>query len=66
MEIYTQKGERVRSKSEKTLADYFYYHGIPYKYECPLLLKGFGIIYPDFTFLTRRSQKEMGYFLVSD
>lgn len=59
MEIYTQQGERVRSKSEKILADYFYYHGIPYKYECPLLLKGFGIIYPDFTFLTRRSQKEM-------
>lgn len=36
MEIYTQKGERVRSKSEKILADYFYYNNISYKYECPL------------------------------
>lgn len=34
--ILTQKGERVRSKSEKILADYFYQHNIPYKYEKPL------------------------------
>ena len=59
IEIYTQKGERVRSKSEKILADYFYYHGIPYKYEYPLLLKGYGVIYPDFTFLSPKSRQEM-------
>lgn len=59
MEIYTQRGERVRSKSEKILADYFYYHGIPYKYECPLLLRGYGVIYPDFTFLSPKSRQEM-------
>ena len=53
MEIYTQKGERVRSKSEKILADYFYYNNISYKYECPLKLNGYGIIYPDFTFYLR-------------
>ncbi len=59
IEIYTQKGERVRSKSEKILADYFYYHGISYKYEYPLLLKGYGVIYPDFTFLSPKSRQEM-------
>ena len=31
--ILTEKGERVRSKSEKILADYFYRKGIEYKYE---------------------------------
>lgn len=58
-EIYTQKGERVRSKSEKILADYFYYHNIAYKYECPLRLKGFGTVYPDFTFLSKKKRKEI-------
>ena len=57
--ILTQKGERVRSKSEKILADYFYQNGIPYKYEMPLYLKGLGVIHPDFTFLSRRNQKEI-------
>lgn len=58
-EIYTQRGERVRSKSEKILADYFYYHGIVYKYECPLVLKGVGKVYPDFTFLSKRTGQEI-------
>ena len=59
VEIYTQNGERVRSKSEKILADYFYYHNIPYKYECPLKLKGYGVVYPDFTFLSKKTGKEI-------
>ena len=57
--ILTEKGERVRSKSEKIMADYFYRNGIEYKYECPLYLKGVGIIYPDFTFLSRKSGEEI-------
>ena len=57
--IYTKKGERVRSKSEKMLADTFYENGIEYKYECPLKLRGFGTIYPDFTFLRKRDGKEL-------
>ena len=57
--ILTEKGERVRSKSEKIMADYFYRNGIEYKYECPLYLKGAGIIYPDFTFLSRKSGEEI-------
>lgn len=57
--ILTERGERVRSKSEKIMADYFYRNGIEYKYECPLYLKGMGIVYPDFTFLSRRTGEEM-------
>ena len=53
--ILTEKGERVRSKSEKIMADYFYRNGIEYKYECPLYLKGMGIVYPDFTFLSKKT-----------
>ena len=55
--ILTEKGERVRSKSEKILADCFYKKGIPYKYEQPLYLKGVGIVYPDFTFLSRKTRQ---------
>ena len=53
--ILTEKGERVRSKSEKILADYFYRNKIAYKYECALHLKGYGMVYPDFTFLSRKT-----------
>ena len=57
--ILTEQGERVRSKFEKILADYFYRNGIPYKYEHPLFLKGFGIVHPDFTFLSRKTKQEV-------
>ena len=57
--ILTEKGERVRSKSEKILADYFYRNKIIYKYECPLYLKGYGIVHPDFTFLSRKTKQEI-------
>jgi hypothetical protein len=57
--IYSAKGERVRSKSEKILADTFLKMGIEYKYECPIELKGYGVVYPDFTFLSRKTGKEI-------
>ena len=57
--ILTEKGERVRSKSEKIMADYFYRNGIEYKYECPLYLKGVGTVYPDFTFLSKKTNEEI-------
>lgn len=56
--ILTERGERVRSKSEKIMADYFFHHGISYKYEKPLYLRGFGTVYPDFTFLSQKTYKE--------
>ena len=57
--ILTEKGERVRSKSEKIMADYFYRSGIPYHYEKPLYLNRFGIVHPDFTFLSKASGQEI-------
>lgn len=57
--ILTENGERVRSKSEKILADYFYRQNILYKYEKPLYLKGYGTVYPDFTFLSSKTGKEI-------
>ena len=56
-EIYTEKKERVRSKSEKIIADMLYHKNIPYKYECPINLKGLGMIYPDFTCLRLTDRK---------
>ena len=57
--ILTDKGERVRSKTEKIMADYFYHHGIEYKYECPLHLKDGRVVYPDFTFLSPKTYEEI-------
>lgn len=57
--IYTNKGERVRSKSEKILADKFFELGIDYKYECPLKLKDGSIIHPDFTFINPHTCDEI-------
>ena len=53
---YTEKGERVRSKSEVIIADTLYHEGIPYKYECPLNLGGM-TVYPDFTVLNVRTRR---------
>ena len=58
---YTIKGERVRSKSEKIIADELYRHGIPYKYELPIELEVWNkkiTIYPDFTVLNKRTGKK--------
>lgn len=58
-EIYTEKGERVRSKSEKIIADMLHRKGILYKYEAPLMLHGIGVVYPDFTILKLQERKEI-------
>lgn len=55
--IITEKGEIVRSKSEKILADKLYMMQIPYIYELPLYLEGYGYIKPDFTVLNRKNRK---------
>lgn len=57
--IITNSGIRVRSKSEKIMADYFDSIGLVYKYERPLKLKSYGTIYPDFTFLSKKTGKEI-------
>lgn len=60
---YTEKGERVRSKSEVIIANMLNALNIPYKYECPLKL-GDITIYPDFTILDvdERREKYLEHF----
>lgn len=57
-EIYTQKNERVRSKSEKIIADCMNQYDVPYRYEKPLKL-GNLTLYPDFTILNKKTRSEM-------
>lgn len=54
----TDRGEKVRSKSEALIANLLYSEGVPYKYECPLILGGHRI-YPDFTLLDIRRNREL-------
>lgn len=54
----TNRGERVRSKSEQIIANRLFERGVPYKYECPIRLDGFGKIYPDFTVLNLQTKRE--------
>lgn len=60
-EIYSARGERVRSKSEKIIADTLDRYDIPYRYEYPLEFKGERTLYPDFNVLNRRTRQE--YYL---
>ncbi len=54
--MITDRGERVRSKSELAIANALNRMNIPYRYECPLELKNGRIIYPDFTVLNVRTR----------
>lgn len=58
-EIITERGERVRSKSEKIIADKLYALGVPYRYEYPIILGGNIKIYPDFTILKMPTREEV-------
>lgn len=58
-EFITERGERVRSKSEKIIADKLYALGIPYRYEYPLMLEGNIKLYPDFTILRMSTREEV-------
>lgn len=57
VELYTDGGEGVRSKSEKILADWLFHAGIPYVYEPELELADGSRIYPDFALLHKRKRK---------
>lgn len=57
-EYYTDKGERVRSKTEILIANALNKYNVPYRYECPLYLQGYGWIHPDFMVLNVRLRKE--------
>lgn len=57
--IITDRGERVRSKSEKIIADKLNSLNIPYRYEYPLHLDKDITIHPDFTILKMPKRKEI-------
>ncbi|MCR4903384.1 MAG: hypothetical protein K6A23_11050 [Butyrivibrio sp.] len=52
----SDRGERVRSKSEVLIANLLNSFNIPYKYECPLFVNG-RKIHPDFTILKMPERK---------
>ena len=56
-EFYTQKGEKVRSKSEIIIADRLASLGIPYHYEEKLVLQNGQEVYPDFTLLNVKNRQ---------
>ena len=56
----TQKGLRVRSKSEMLIAERLDAKGIPYKYEYPVELQ-YGTVHPDFKILRLSDRKELYY-----
>lgn len=58
--ITTDRGEKVRSKSEKIIADYLYHNNIPYKYEKSLQLNS-KRFFPDFTILSSKT-KDVKYW----
>ncbi len=58
-EFYAMRGERVRSKSEKIIADTLLATPVPYRYEPPLtIIKGQKPWRPDFLVLNKRTRKE--------
>ena len=57
-EFYTDRGERVRSKSEVLIANELYRHGIPYRYEFPVYSNGVILAAPDFNCLNVRLRKD--------
>ena len=70
-DYHTYRGERVRSKSEKIIADELERQGIPYHYEMPLLLRVDGQMkefHPDFTVMniTTGEVKYMEHFGMMD
>jgi len=58
-ELTTERGEQVRSKSELIIANLLNKHEVPYRYEYPLQIKEWGIIYPDFTILDIKTRTEV-------
>lgn len=56
-EFFSDKGERMRSKSEVLIANSLFHRGILYKYEYPIILNNGKTRYPDFTILNMKRRK---------
>lgn len=57
-EYYTDKGERVRSKSEVIIANKLFSNGVPYRYEFPIYKDGKVVSNADFLCLNVARRKE--------
>ena len=57
-EFYSDKGERMRSKSEVLIANELRKRGVPYHYEKPIILDTDVVWHPDFTILNVETRKE--------
>ena len=57
-EYYTDRQERVRSKSEILIANALLKNGVPYRYEPALFLEDGSVIHPDFQVVNVRIRKE--------
>lgn len=57
--FYSDKGERMRSKSEVLIANALNKMNIAYKYECPIVRKNGELLYPDFTVLDAKRRRIM-------
>lgn len=57
-EFYSDRGERVRSKSEIIIANKLLRMKVPYRYECPVRMFDGKMVHPDFTCLNVRTRKE--------
>ena len=55
--ILSKNGLCVRSKSELIIVEMLDSLNVPFLYECPVVLKGWGTVYPDFTVLNVRLRK---------
>ena len=55
----TNRGEYVKSKSEKIIADRLNERNIPYRYEAELVLDEGVIIHPDFTLINMKTRNEV-------
>ncbi|MDO4513937.1 MAG: hypothetical protein Q4B72_07865 [Lachnospiraceae bacterium] len=57
-EFYSDRGERVRSKSEIIIANKLLRMKVPYRYECPVRMFDGKMVHPDFICLNVRTRKE--------
>lgn len=57
--IMSLDGQRMRSKSETMIAACLKERGVPYLYEKPLRLAGFGTVHPDFTLFDPLTREEV-------
>ena len=55
---YTNRNEKVRSKSEVIIANLLDKYHLPYRYEFPVTLPGLGTVHPDFTVLKPDTRTE--------